>query len=212
MEFIDASIEEYARVFSGEPSALLQALDRETHARILQPRMLSGHLQGRFLSFISKVYQPNTILEIGTFTGYSALCLAEGLAPNGRLITIDVNEELETFTRSFFDRSEYKQQIDYRIADAKEELNQLKGPFDLVFIDADKRNYALYYDLIIAKMNPGGLILVDNVLWSGKIVDARAQDKSTQALRDFNQKCLDDPRVDKMLLPLRDGLYMLRVR
>ena len=212
MEFIDSAIEEYARVFSGEPSALLQELDRETHAMILQPRMLSGHLQGRFLSFLAKVISPTTILEIGTFTGYSALCLAEGLGPAGRLITIDINEELESFTRSFFDRSDYKHQIDYRIADAKEEINKLEGPFDLVFIDADKRNYALYYDLIIDKMSPGGVILVDNVLWSGKIVDENARDKSTQALRDFNQKCLEDPRVDKMLLPLRDGLYMLRVR
>jgi len=212
MEFIDSAIEEYARVFSGEPSALLQELDRETHAMILQPRMLSGHLQGRFLSFFAKVCRPTTILEIGTFTGYSALCLAEGLLPGGRLITIDINEELETFTRSFFDRSDYKEQIDYRIADAKDELTKIDGPFDLVFIDADKRNYGLYYDLIIDKMSPGGIILVDNVLWSGKIVDETARDKSTQALRDFNQKCLDDPRVDKMLLPLRDGLYMLRVR
>jgi predicted O-methyltransferase YrrM len=212
MEFIDSAIEEYARVFSGEPSALLQELDRETHAMILQPRMLSGHLQGRFLSFFAKVCRPTTILEIGTFTGYSALCLAEGLLAGGRLITIDINEELETFTRSFFDRSEYKEQIDYRIADAKDELMKIEGPFDMVFIDADKRNYALYYDLIIDKMSPGGIILVDNVLWSGKIVDENARDKSTQALKDFNQKCLDDPRVDKMLLPLRDGLYMLRVR
>lgn len=212
MEFIDSAIEEYSRIFSGEPSALLQVLDRETHAMILQPRMLSGHLQGRFLSFFAKVCRPTTILEIGTFTGYSALCLAEGLGIDGRLITIDINEELETFTRSFFNRSEYKHQIDYRIADAKDELTKIDGPFDLVFIDADKRNYALYYDLIIDKMSPGGVILVDNVLWSGKIVDEQARDKSTQALRDFNQKCLDDPRVDKMLLPLRDGLYMLRVR
>lgn len=212
MEFIDSAIEEYARVFSGEPSALLQELDRETHAMILQPRMLSGHLQGRFLSFFAKVCRPSTILEIGTFTGYSALCLAEGLNPDGRLITIDINEELETFTRSFFNRSEYKNQIDYRIADAKDELMKIDGPFDMVFIDADKRNYGLYYDLIIDKMSPGGVILVDNVLWSGKIVDENARDKSTQALKDFNQKCLDDQRVDKMLLPLRDGLYMLRVR
>jgi predicted O-methyltransferase YrrM len=212
MEFIDSAIEEYARVFSGEPSALLQELDRETHAMILQPRMLSGHLQGRFLSFFAKVCRPTTILEIGTFTGYSALCLAEGLLAGGRLITIDINEELEKFTRSFFDRSEYKEQIDYRIADAKDELMKIEGPFDMVFIDADKRNYALYYDLIMDKMSPGGIILVDNVLWSGKIVDENARDKSTQALKDFNQKCLDDPRVDKMLLPLRDGLYMLRVR
>jgi predicted O-methyltransferase YrrM len=173
--------------------------------------MLSGHLQGRFLSFISKIQQPECILEIGTYTGYSALCLAEGLRPNGKIITLDVNEELESFTRSFFERSEYAQQIDYRIVDAQHEIPSILGPFDLVFIDADKRNYALYFDLVIGKMNPGGIILVDNVLWSGKIVDAKAQDKSTQALRDFNQKCLDDSRVEKVLLPLRDGLLMMRV-
>ena len=189
----------------------MQSLDRETHARILQPRMLSGHLQGRYLSMLSKLISPQLIVEIGTYTGYSALCLAEGLKPNGRLITIDINEELESFTRSFFDRSDYAKQIDYRIADAQQELASIDGPIDMVFIDADKRNYAKYFDLIISKMRPGGLILVDNVLWSGKIVDPKATDKSTNALRDFNQKCLDDPRVEKMLLPLRDGLYMLRV-
>lgn len=211
MEFIDEAIEEYSRLFSDTPSELLQSLDRETHARILQPRMLSGHLQGRYLSMLAKLISPQLIVEIGTYTGYSALCLAEGLQPNGRLITIDINEELESFTRSFFDRSEYAHQIDYRIADAQQELTRIEGPIDLVFIDADKRNYAKYFDLIISKVRPGGLILVDNVLWSGKIVDPKATDKSTNALRDFNQKCLEDPRVEKLLLPLRDGLYMLRV-
>ena len=211
MEFIDPAIEEYARLFSDSESDLLKELDRETHAMILQPRMLSGHLQGRFLSFISKILRPNLILEIGTYTGYSALCLAEGLRPEGKIITLDVNEELEKFTRSFFDRSEFALQINYRIADAKNEIPTIAGPFDLVFIDADKRNYALYFDLIIQKMNAGGIILVDNVLWSGKIIDEKAQDKSTQALRDFNQKCLEDPRVEKVLLPLRDGLLMMRV-
>ena len=211
MEFIDPAIEEYARLFSDSESDLLKELDRETHAMILQPRMLSGHLQGRFLSFISKILRPNLILEIGTYTGYSALCLAEGLRPEGKIITLDVNEELEKLTRSFFDRSGFAPQIDYRIADAKNEIPTIAGPFDLVFIDADKRNYALYFDLVIQKMNAGGIILVDNVLWSGKIVDEKAQDKSTQALRDFNQKCLEDPRVEKVLLPLRDGLLMMRV-
>jgi predicted O-methyltransferase YrrM len=173
--------------------------------------MLSGHLQGRFLSFIAKVYQPSLILEIGTYTGYSALCMAEGLKKGGRLITIDVNEELETFTRSFFDRSAYKEQIDYRIADAAVEIPAIEGPFDMVFIDADKRNYALYFDLVIDKMRSGGLILVDNVLWSGKIIEEAARDKSTQALRDFNTKVANDPRVEPLLLPIRDGLFLLRV-
>ena len=211
MEFIDQGIEEYARLHTEPENDLLKELVRETHAMVLQPRMLSGHLQGRFLSFIAKVYQPSLILEIGTYTGYSALCMAEGLNPGGRLITIDVNEELETFTRSFFHRSAYKEQIDYRIADAAQEIPSISGPIDMVFIDADKRNYALYYDLVIKKMRSGGLILVDNVLWSGKIIDETARDKSTQALRDFNTKVAKDPRVEPLLLPIRDGLFLLRV-
>ena len=211
MEFIDEGIEEYARQHTEPENDLLKELVRETHAMVLQPRMLSGHLQGRFLSFIAKVYQPSLILEIGTYTGYSALCLAEGLNPTGRLITIDVNEELESFTRSFFNRSAYRDQIDYRIADAAVEIPLIDGPIDLVFIDADKRNYALYFDLVIGKMRSGGLILVDNVLWSGKIIEETAKDKSTEALRDFNTKVANDPRVEPLLLPIRDGLFLLRV-
>lgn len=211
MEFIDQGIEEYARLHTEPENDLLKELVRETNAMVLQPRMLSGHLQGRFLSFIAKVYQPSLILEIGTYTGYSALCMAEGLKPGGRLITIDVNEELETFTRSFFNRSTFKDQIDYRIADAAIEIPTIEGPIDLVFIDADKRNYALYFDLVIDKMRSGGLILVDNVLWSGKIIEEAARDKSTQALRDFNTKVANDPRVEPLLLPIRDGLFLLRV-
>ena len=211
MEFIDEGIEEYARLHTEPENDLLKELVRETHAMVLQPRMLSGHLQGRFLSFIAKVYQPSLILEIGTYTGYSALCMAEGLKAGGCLITIDVNEELETFTRSFFDRSAYKEQIDYRIADAAHEIPAIEGPIDMVFIDADKRNYALYFDLVIDKMRPGGLILVDNVLWSGKIIEEAAKDKSTQALRDFNTKVANDSRVEPLLLPIRDGLFLLRV-
>ena len=211
MEFIDEGIEEYARLHTEPENDLLKELVRETHAMVLQPRMLSGHLQGRFLSFIAKVYQPSLILEIGTYTGYSALCMAEGLKQGGRLITIDVNEELETFTRSFFDRSAYKEQIDYRIADAAHEIPRIEGPIDMVFIDADKRNYALYFDLVIDKMRSGGLILVDNVLWSGKIIEEAARDKSTQALRDFNTKVANDSRVEPLLLPIRDGLFLLRV-
>ena len=211
MDFIDEGIEEYARLHTEPENDLLKELVRETHAMVLQPRMLSGHLQGRFLSFIAKVYQPSLILEIGTYTGYSALCMAEGLKKSGRLITIDVNEELETFTRSFFNRSAYKEQIDYRIADAAIEIPTIEGPIDLVFIDADKRNYALYFDLVIDKMRSGGLILVDNVLWSGKIIEEAAKDKSTQALRDFNTKVANDPRVEPLLLPIRDGLFLLRV-
>ncbi|MDF5691163.1 O-methyltransferase [Aquirufa aurantiipilula] len=210
MEFIDSAIDAYSRAFTAPESDLLKRLDRETHAQILQPRMLSGHLQGRFLALISSLIQPKLILEIGTYTGYSALCLAEGLVPTGKIITLDVNEELERFTRSFFDQSPLGPQIDYRIVDAKEEIPLIQEEIDLVFIDADKRNYALYFDLVVDKVRKGGLIIVDNVLWSGKVVEESAKDKSTQALRDFNQKCLDDVRVENLLLPLRDGLLILK--
>ncbi|MCZ2472989.1 O-methyltransferase [Aquirufa ecclesiirivi] len=210
MEFIDPAIDAYSRAFSEPESDLLKRLDRETHAQILQPRMLSGHLQGRFLALISSLMQPKLILEIGTYTGYSALCLAEGLVSTGKLITLDVNEELERFTRSFFDQSPLGSQIDYRIVDAKDEIPNIQEEIDLVFIDADKRNYALYFDLVVDKVRKGGLIIVDNVLWSGKVVDESAKDKSTQALRDFNQKCLQDQRVENLLLPLRDGLLILK--
>ncbi len=210
MEFIDPAIDAYSRSFTEPESDLLKRLDRETHAQVLQPRMLSGHLQGRFLALISSLIQPKLILEIGTYTGYSALCLAEGLVPSGKLITLDINEELERFTRSFFEQSPLGSQIDYRIVDAKDEIPKIVDEIDLVFIDADKRNYALYFDLVINKVRKGGLIIVDNVLWSGKVVDESAKDKSTQALRDFNQKCLEDPRVENLLLPLRDGLLILK--
>lgn len=210
MEFIDPAIDAYSRSFTEPESDLLKRLDRETHAQVLQPRMLSGHLQGRFLALISSLIQPKLILEIGTYTGYSALCLAEGLVLSGKLITLDINEELERFTRSFFEQSPLGSQIDYRIVDAKDEIPRIEDEIDLVFIDADKRNYALYFDLVINKVRKGGLIIVDNVLWSGKVVDESAKDKSTQALRDFNQKCLEDPRVENLLLPLRDGLLILK--
>ncbi len=210
MEIVNGQIEEYARLMSEPESDLLKKLNRETHAMILQPRMLSGHLQGRFLSLISKLIQPKLIVEVGTYTGYSALCLAEGLPEDGKLITIDVNEELEAFTRSFFSESKFASQIDYRIADAQFELPKIDRPIDLVFIDADKKNNALYFELLIDKVRPGGLIMVDNILWSGKIIDEKAQDKSTKALKDFNQMCANDPRVENLVLPLRDGILLMR--
>ena len=210
MEFIDEGIEEYARLHTEPENDLLKELVRETHAMVLQPRMLSGHLQGRFLSFISKVYQPALILEIGTYTGYSALCLAEGLTKEGRLITIDVNEELESFTRSFFERSKYAQQIDYRIANAAQLIPTLQYTFDLIFIDADKQQYPLYYEQALEKLKPGGFILIDNVLWSGKVLDTQHQDKDSVLLRELNLKISQDARVEKVLLPIRDGLYLIR--
>ena len=210
MEFIDSAIEEYARVFSGEPSPLLQELDRETHAMILQPRMLSGHLQGRFLSFFAKVCRPTTILEIGTFTGYSALCLAEGLTPNGRLITIDINEELEDRVRTYFQESKHNEQINYHIGDALEILPQLDIQPDLVFIDADKKNNAVYYDMIFDWLQPGAVILIDNVLWSGKVLSEEKVDKDTSLIMELNEKIKTDPRVEQVMLPIRDGLWIIR--
>lgn len=210
MEIVNQQIEEYARLMSEPESDLLKKLNRETHAMVLQPRMLSGHLQGRLLALISKLLQPSLIVEIGTYTGYSALCLAEGLKQDGKLITIDVNEELESFSRSFFNESKFAKQIDYRIADAQFEIPKIEGPIDLVFIDADKKNNDLYFELLIDKIRPGGLIIVDNVLWSGKIIDEKALDKSTLALKAFNEKCAKDTRVEQLMLPLRDGILFLR--
>jgi caffeoyl-CoA O-methyltransferase len=208
MDFLDTNIENYALAHTSGESALLAQLNRDTHAKVLQPRMLSGHLQGRLLSLLSNMMRPRRILEIGTYTGYSALCLAEGLTNDGRLITIDVNEELEAFTRSFFDQSPYRQKIDYRIADAAQLIPTLDETFDMVFIDADKKNYALYYDLVIDKVRPGGIIIADNVLWSGKVVQNTKIDKETHALLAFNQKIHHDARVSNLLLPIRDGLLI----
>jgi len=209
MEFLSEAIEGYSQAHTSPESPLLAHLNRETHAKILQPRMLSGHVQGRLLALFSAMMRPRRILEIGTYTGYSALSLAEGLAEDGVLITIDVNEELEDFTRSFFNQSPYKDKIDYRIANAAELIPTLPDTFDLVFIDADKLNYALYYDLVVDKVRSGGVIIADNVLWSGKVVQTEKKiDKDTQNLLDFNQKIHNDPRVSNLLLPVRDGLMI----
>lgn len=209
MDFLPAAIEAYALAHTSAESRLLAQLNRETHAKVLQPRMLSGHLQGRLLSLFSTMIRPRRILEIGTYTGYSALCLAEGLSDDGLLVTIDVNEELYDFTRKFFDSSPFGHKIDFRIANAAEEIPTLTDTFDLVFIDADKLNYGLYYDLVFDKVRKGGVIIADNVLWSGKVVQTDKKiDKDTQALLDFNQKIHQDPRVSNILLPIRDGLLI----
>jgi len=212
MEFLPPQIEEYARLHTEPESELLQKLNRETHAKVLYPRMLSGHLQGRFLSMVSKMVRPKYILEIGTYTGYSALCLAEGLQPEGKLVTIDINEELESMCRRYFSQSPYHQQIELRIGDAKAIIPQLNYPFDLVFIDADKENYLFYYELLIPKLPSGAFILADNVLWSGKVLDEQHKDKETQSLREFNTHILNDTRVEKLLLPVRDGVMVIRVK
>lgn len=189
MDFIVEEIEDYAIEHTTEESDLLYELNRTTHLEVLQPRMLSGHLQGRMLSMISKMLRPHRILEIGTYTGYSALCMAEGLSENGKLVTIDVNYELKERIQSFFDRSVYVTQLDLRIGNALEIVPELDEEWDLVFIDADKHNYANYFDLVIDKVKKGGVIIADNVLWSGKVLEQpNANDVDTAALIAFNKK------------------------
>lgn len=203
---------DYAANQSQEIPYLLEALERETHQKVLQPRMMSGPLQGRFLSLISHLIRPNSILEIGTFTGYATLCLAEGLTETGILHTIDINEELASLQSRFFNKSPYAHQIHQHLGNALDIIPTLTGPFDLVFIDADKVNYSTYFDLLIGKMRPGGLLLSDNVLWSGKVLErADEKDISTLALQAYNKKLGQDPRVQTVLLPLRDGLSLSRV-
>ena len=211
MEFLPEKIDQYANDLTTPDSELLQSLERETHLKVLSPRMLSGHLQGRVLSLISHLMRPNYILEIGTYTGYSAICLAEGLHPDGRLITIDRNDELETILSKYLLKSPKASQIDLRIGYAAEIIPTLPDGIDLVFIDADKPNYATYFDLVIDKMKPGGLILADNVLWSGKIVEEiKPNYKSTKALHEFNLKVHHDSRVENVLIPIRDGILAIR--
>jgi len=211
MDFLPENLQRYVETHTSAESDLLKKINRETHAHVLKSRMLSGHVQGRFLSLISKMLKPKVILEIGTYTGYSAICLAEGLQPGGKLITIDNNEELEDRVRNYFKESEYNSQIDFRVGDARKIIPTLTEVFDLVFIDADKENYSLYYDLVIDKLPSGGLILADNVLWSGKVVQP-STDKDTKAILEFNNKVKDDPRVENLLMPLRDGVMMIRKR
>lgn len=209
MNFIADFIESYATAHTAVEPPLLQQLNRQTHAKLLHPQMLSGHWQGRLLAVFSQMLRPRRVLEIGTYAGYSALCLAEGLTDDGLLITIDVNEEMEDFARSFLAQSPRAAQIDYKIGNAADLLPTLDETFDMVFIDADKLSYSRYYDLVFDKVRKGGVIIADNVLWYGKVADkAKQPDKDTQALIDFNQKIHQDPRVLHLLLPVRDGLML----
>jgi predicted O-methyltransferase YrrM len=210
MEFIAQELDNYVCSNTSEESELLKRINRETHLEVIQPRMLSGHFQGRVLSMFSKMIQPDCILEIGTYTGYSALCLAEGLKENGKLITIDVNEELETRVRSYFEASEFRSQIEYKIGDAMKIIPELNEQFDIVFIDADKLNYINYYNLVFSKVKIGGYIIADNVLWSGKVADESKNDKDTELLRAYNLLNHKDERVENVLLPIRDGLMVVR--
>ena len=212
MHFISQELEDYIEQHSEKEPALLAALNKETYQKILLPRMLSGHFQGRVLSMLSKLIRPINILEIGTYTGYSALCLCEGMQENGQLHTIDIKEELLDFQRKHFDKSRWEKQIIQHLGEAVGIIPALDLKFDLVFIDADKENYLNYFELILPKMNKGGIILSDNVLWSGKVLEPlNPKDLSTKILLEYNQLLATDPRVETVLLPIRDGLTVSRV-
>jgi caffeoyl-CoA O-methyltransferase len=212
MHFLPENIDEYVVAHSAQEPEYLNNLTRETFQKVLQPRMLSGPYQGRVLSMISKLIRPKTILEIGTFTGYSALCLAEGLQKGGVLHTIDIKEELVDFQRKHFDASPYAQQIQQHLGQALDIIPTLNTTFDLVFIDADKRNYINYFHTIIDRMNPNGIILSDNVLWSGKVVEPlQEKDMDTKVLLEYNKLLNEDKRIETVLLPIRDGLTVSRV-
>ena len=211
MNFISDKLQQYIDDHSMEESDLLKALDRETHQKVLQPRMLSGSYQGRLLALLAKMIGPKKILEVGTYTGYATLCMAEGLTTGGSIDTIDHNEELADMQRRYFDQSPYGSQIVQHLGEAKDILKTLSGPYDLVFLDADKENYPHYFDLIIDKLETGGILLSDNVLWSGKVLE-KATDEATSALQEYNQKINMDVRVETVVLPIRDGLTITRKR
>jgi len=211
MDFLDEEIENYALNHTSQENDLLKELNRQTHIQILQPRMLSGHLQGKVLSMFSNMINPKRVLEIGTYTGYSALSIAEGLPVDGKIITIDLNQELEPFTRSYFEKSDYNSKIKYLVGNALEVIPTLNETWDLVFIDADKENYSTYFDLVINQVRKGGFIIVDNVLWSGKVLhEVASNDMETKGIIAFNSKVHEDYRVENLLLPVRDGLMILR--
>lgn len=209
MEFIDATLSNYLDRHCDAEPALLARINRETHVMQTQAHMLSGHYQGRLLSMLSRFLSPKRILEIGTFTGYATLCLAEGLPADGLIYTIDVNEELEERVKGYFEESDVAAQIRYHIGDAAQVIPTLNESFDLVFIDADKKNNVLYVDLVLEQMPAGGVILIDNVLWKGRVF-AEQTDKQTQQIIQMNEQIASDPRVEKLILPVRDGVFVLR--
>lgn len=213
MDFLPPELQQYVESHTSPEPDILKKLNRETHLKVMKPRMLSGHLQGRLLAMISQLLRPQQILEIGTYTGYSAICLAEGLAEDGLLHTIDVNAELEDMVRRYFAEAGLTDKIHYYLGRALDIIPTLPYTFDLVFIDADKLNNGRYFDVVIDKVRPGGVIITDNVLWSGKVTGTdKKPDKDTQSVLDFNRKVHADPRVENILLPIRDGLLIARKR
>ena len=213
MHFIPEKLDDYVVSHSQKEPELLQQLSRETWQKVLAPRMLSGHFQGRVLSMISKLINPKNILEIGTYTGYSALCLAEGIQDNGQLHTIDTNEELYDLQRKYFDKSDYGNQIHQHIGNALDVIPNIDMTFDLVFIDADKKNYPNYLEVILPKLKSGSVILSDNVLWTGKVIEPLVKgDLDTEALLRYNKMVNDHPKLETVLLPIRDGLTITRVK
>jgi predicted O-methyltransferase YrrM len=212
MHFLSPILEAYIAEHSENEPELLSELTRETHMKVVQPRMITGHFQGRVLALLSKLIRPKHILEIGTYTGYSALCLAEGLQEKGELHTIDINEELYDMQRRYFDQSAYGKQIHQHIGEAQRIVPELDLTFDLAFIDAEKKSYLEYFEAVLPKMNKGGIIMSDNVLWTGKVVEPVAQkDKATQTLLAYNRLLKEHPGLETVLLPIRDGLTLSRV-
>ena len=211
MRFFPETLENYITQHSSAPSALLQELERDTHLRCLMPQMCSGHQQGRLLALISKMLRPKRILEIGTFTGYSALCLAEGLTEDGHLHSIDNNAEIMDMAQSYVNRSAYREQITLHEGSGLDWIHRLDDTWDLVFIDADKENYPYYLEALLPRLQEGAIILADNVLWSGKVADKGADDDETKALRSYNQMVLENPRLEAMILSVRDGISLARV-
>ncbi len=210
MDFLPGHIEAYALEHSSRESEVLKRLNRETHAKVLRPRMLSGHLLGRFLAFMSRMIKPMRILELGTYTGYSAICLAEGLQPGGKIDTIDHNPELGDFAAHYFEQAGIRNKVIQHMGEALDILPRLHGPYDLVFMDADKTNYRRYFDMIYPKLRKGAVLMADNVLWSGKVLDeAYHNDEETLGIIQFNKYIKDHPGVQHLLLPVRDGVMLV---
>ncbi len=210
MDFFPKNLQKYVEDHSEAETDLLKQINRETHLHVSKPRMLSGHLQGRVLSMLSHMIHPKRILELGTYTGYATLCLAEGLEPQGKIITIDHNLALASRTQQYFDKSPFKKQIEMKLGNAMEIVPTLEEEWDLVFIDADKENYAHYFDMVVSQTKKGGFIIADNTLWSGKVSDFSLKDKTTDSIRSFNKKVHADAGVQNVLFPIRDGLMILR--